>query len=253
LVITSYSATSAAPTIANFVQQVVTPGGLDAAAIFLYANAPATVSVDCINLHDSTLMLFELQGQVVALGPGVGATAAANPVAITFAGSDSGLAIVGLAEDVNSAFGSTPPGWTAQFELVSGEPAAVFTQSVPPGSVTFSYNHGAASRWGAAGIVLGAPGVPSWAALTTASVVTQPTANYAMYADDEIVLASGTSTITLPTTPVAGRRYTVKNSGTGTITITSASGTIDGAATAVITSQYNSLDFVSDGTNWFTV
>jgi hypothetical protein len=74
-----------------------------------------------------------------------------------------------------------------------------------------------------------------------------------MYADDEIVLASGTSTITLPTTPVAGRRYTIKNSGTGTITITSASGTIDGAANVTLTVQYSSFDFVSDGTSWYTV
>jgi hypothetical protein len=71
---------------------------------------------------------------------------------------------------------------------------------------------------------------------------------------DSIILANGTFTETLPSAASAvNRRYTVKNTGTGTITIAPASGTIDGAANVTLTVQYSSFDFVSDGTSWYTV
>ena len=65
--------------------------------------------------------------------------------------------------------------------------------------------------------------------------------------------ASGTITITLPTAVgIAGRTYWIKRTGTGTITIaTTASQTIDGAASLSITAQYDSYTLVSDGSNWF--
>ena len=77
------------------------------------------------------------------------------------------------------------------------------------------------------------------------------TAPYTANTSDIIILANGTFTVTLPT-PVGatGRFYTVKNTGTGTVTVATTAGTIDGGATAVITVQYSSIDVVSDGTNW---
>jgi hypothetical protein len=83
------------------------------------------------------------------------------------------------------------------------------------------------------------------------------TANYTMAALDGIILANGTFAITLPDVTLAdvviGKRFTVKNIGTGTVTISPAAGTIDGAATFTLLTQYSSVDFVTDGTNWFTV
>jgi hypothetical protein len=78
-------------------------------------------------------------------------------------------------------------------------------------------------------------------------------ANYTMTVQDGPVLASGTITVTLPAAASAVGRYTVKNVGTGTVTVAPAAGTIDGAANFTMVVQYSSVDFISDGTNWFTV
>lgn len=98
---------------------------------------------------------------------------------------------------------------------------------------------------------------PYWEKLANMreAVVVTKSANYTMVDPDTIVLASGNITITLPTVKVAniGKRYTVKNTGTGTITVAPQSGTIDGAASQVMTVQYSSFDFANDGTNWYTV
>lgn len=72
---------------------------------------------------------------------------------------------------------------------------------------------------------------------------------------DYVYLATGTITFTLPTAVGNTNRYTLKNIGTGTITIATMLGqTIDsGAAPITITRQNNSLDFISNGTNWFLI
>lgn len=65
-----------------------------------------------------------------------------------------------------------------------------------------------------------------------------------------------TTAVTGPPSPTAGVPYTVKDAG-GTagsfpITITPATGNIDGQTNYVITNNYDSVDFYSDGTNLFT-
>lgn len=71
---------------------------------------------------------------------------------------------------------------------------------------------------------------------------------------DHVYLCSGTMTVTLPTAVSNINRYTVKRSGTGTITIaTTSSQTIDGASTYSISIQYQAVDLVSDGTNWVVI
>jgi len=68
---------------------------------------------------------------------------------------------------------------------------------------------------------------------------------------DYVYLASGTITITLPTAVGNQNLYTIKNVGTGVITInTLSSQTIDGSLTAPIRVRYLSLTLVSDGANW---
>lgn len=81
--------------------------------------------------------------------------------------------------------------------------------------------------------------------------ITTKTANYAMLPTDGTVLASNSITITLPaaTAAIPDHRYTIKNVGTGVITI---SPNVDGAA-KTLTVQYSSIDVVSDGANYFEV
>ena len=98
------------------------------------------------------------------------------------------------------------------------------------------------------------------------SVVTKTTTYTALLTDD-VILADGTFTITLPSvTTTTGKPFTVKNIGTGTITI---SPNVDGASltilpdvTSVIQSDgtiyrsltdYNSMEFIAlSGTNTYT-
>jgi len=70
----------------------------------------------------------------------------------------------------------------------------------------------------------------------------------------DFVLASGAITVTLPASPSGGDIVSVKKmgSGTGAVTVApSGSATIDGGTNWTTTVQYDSQDFISDGTNWF--
>lgn len=68
-----------------------------------------------------------------------------------------------------------------------------------------------------------------------------------------IYLASGTHTDTLPAAS-PNAKITIKNIGAGIITV-AAAGTslIDGAATAVLTQQWQSISLASNGTDWFVI
>lgn len=79
------------------------------------------------------------------------------------------------------------------------------------------------------------------------------TANYTLTGTDNVVDAtSGTFTLTLPTAVgVTGRVYTIKNSGTGVVTIaTTSSQTIDGVTTKTVNVQYSGYKLISDGSNY---
>lgn len=85
------------------------------------------------------------------------------------------------------------------------------------------------------------------------------TSAYLVTRADSIILADATGgafTVTL-VTPVGikARRYTIKrlNAGANAVTIATASGLIDGAATQALAAQYAKITVVSDGTNWQTV
>ena len=67
-----------------------------------------------------------------------------------------------------------------------------------------------------------------------------------------IVLVSAAATISLPTAVGAtGRLYNVVRTGTGLVTIQpDGTETISGDTPLVLTSQWDSVVFVSDGTNW---
>ena len=76
--------------------------------------------------------------------------------------------------------------------------------------------------------------------------------------DYVLLLTPGAATaVTLPSGPLVqpGRSYTVyKTAAAFTVTITPATGTVDGgASTTLLTSQVHAKTFVTDGTNWFTI
>ena len=70
---------------------------------------------------------------------------------------------------------------------------------------------------------------------------------------NNIYFVSGNTTCTLPTAiGKAGQSVKVKRTGTNNVTIaTTASQTIDGVATQVLTLQYTAIELISDGANWF--
>lgn len=82
------------------------------------------------------------------------------------------------------------------------------------------------------------------------------TANYTCVATDFLIIASRTTTISLPENAEAGTIYKVKrvDDGTsnGTITVgrTGSSDTIDGATSYSLDANYMVAEFMSDGVNW---
>lgn len=73
---------------------------------------------------------------------------------------------------------------------------------------------------------------------------------------DELVnCTSGTFTVTLPTAVGYTKQYTIKNIGTGVITLaTTSSQTIDGYASGILVlNQYDSYRLRSDGANWIII
>ena len=94
-----------------------------------------------------------------------------------------------------------------------------------------------------------------------AMTITTVTSNYTLTGSDNTVLANTTSgaiTITLPTPgSFAGRIYTIKKIGTGGIdndlTITPASGTIEGGANYKIYNDWTIVTLQTDGTNWYII
>ena len=96
----------------------------------------------------------------------------------------------------------------------------------------------------------------AWTTTNNKNVATK-TANYTALQSDDVILGDATSgaiTITLPTAVgFSGKVFNIKktDSSINSVTIaTTSSQTIDGALTAPLISQYQSLTLVSNGTNW---
>jgi hypothetical protein len=95
-------------------------------------------------------------------------------------------------------------------------------------------------------------------AATNGSIATKIT-TYTIASTDQTILASATGgafAVTLPSVSVnVGRYFIIKktDSSANAVTVTPASGTIDGASTFVLTAQYQSVTVQSDGTNWWVI
>ena len=86
-----------------------------------------------------------------------------------------------------------------------------------------------------------------------AAVVSKGTNCTATTADRTIIVTAAV-TITLPAASGnAGREYTVKNTSSGTVTVQSSSGNIDGSATYPLGATNKYVTLVSDGSNWYVV
>jgi hypothetical protein len=83
------------------------------------------------------------------------------------------------------------------------------------------------------------------------------TANYTLTDIDDIIdCASNSFTLTLPSAALNnGKQFTLKNTGTGTITLATTSGqTIDGAASGALTlAQGDSMTVMSNNVNWLVI
>lgn len=82
--------------------------------------------------------------------------------------------------------------------------------------------------------------------------VSVPTTAGSASTTDYVYLVSGTTTITLPDATAGNTNlYTIKNVGTGVVTVnTTSSQTIDGSLTITLPVQYTSVDIESDSANW---
>jgi len=101
---------------------------------------------------------------------------------------------------------------------------------------------------GAGSLATGTPStvVSNYIAVTSAYSVT--------YQDFMVECTSGTFAVTLLSAAgITGQEFEVKNSGTGTITVTpDGSETIDGATTKLLV-QYDAMKIMSNGTNWIII
>ena len=85
------------------------------------------------------------------------------------------------------------------------------------------------------------------------------TGNYIASALDHVILGNpsgGTITITLPSAVgITGRKYIIKNSDAsgGTVQINGGGTNIDGATSQSLSTAYESIEVVSDGSNWFII
>ena len=104
-------------------------------------------------------------------------------------------------------------------------------------------------------------GVTPWSSLPYADAqsaanvpLTAVTGDYDVLTDDVVVLATGTLTVSLPDAYEApGRSVTVKNSGTGTVTVYTAYNGIDTEGASVALQPWESLSLVSDGADTWMV
>lgn len=129
---------------------------------------------------------------------------------------------------------------TQQSGIMAGTGMTALTTTGTSGPATYNSGTG----------ILNVPQYSGGSIKSINSVSTNTSAGSAA-STDYIYLASGTINITLPTAVDNNNYYTIKNVGTGTITInTTSSQTIDGSLTAPIKVQYLSLTLISDGANW---
>jgi len=163
------------------------------------------------------------------------------------------LLLVLLAPQVVSAQITIPNSFTASTTIYSAEVNSNFTQlgskALDRSGGTVTGNITVDSGITIDGIDLSV-GIPQ--------TILSKSANYTVTTADgahATVLMNGTFTVTFYTASGnTGRTITVKNIGTGAVTLDPySSETLDGAATMILGAKYQAITAISDGTNWHVV
>lgn len=165
---------------------------------------------------------------------------------------------------VNSPTGATD-NWAAQFlgghGLFIGDAASVVSGNPTNGAYFYSDPTTHLPMWkvpGGTTYDLSALGSGSFS--RTISSISSNTTAGASATTDYVYKCTSTFTLTMPTAVGNTNRYTIKNVGSGTITVdTTSSQTIDGDLTWVLNTNPSnilygdSIDLVSDGSNWILI
>jgi len=142
--------------------------------------------------------------------------------------------------------------------LTVNDSAGTITFDTGTGSYTFPTTNGSNGQV----LTTNGSGTLTWSTVSGGSGITRSVNNISTTtsagstASTDYVynVTSGTFTLTMPTAASNTNRYTIKQSGTGVLTIdTTSSQTIDGSTTYTMSKQYQAIDLISDGTNWIIV
>ncbi len=187
----------------------------------------------------------------IGLGAGAASSPSVNGYAITAFGKTAGV----LVDDaVGSAYGyighgslTGPPytlhdGWYGH----TGTPEGVVSANV--GSM---YSRQDSTIGDAFYLKANGSGNTGWSPVDSIGPIVTKVTTYSATNSDSTINCNGTFTLTLPNTGVpTGKKYWIKNIGTGTITVSSAVN-IDGATTFPLGTQYQSVVVQWDGSQWW--
>lgn len=194
----------------------------------------------------SALSWATVSGSGDVVGP---ASAVANNV-VLFDGTtgklikDSGVALSGT---------NTGDQLTFKTIAVSGQSDVVADSATDTLTLVAGSNITITTNAGSDSVTIAASGGGS-GITRSVNVVSTPTNAGATASTDYVYFVSGTTTITLPTAVGNTNRYTIKNSGSNTVTVdTTSAQTIDGSATASLPVPNTSIDLISNNSNWHVV
>lgn len=215
------------PVVANNGTQLKADAGFASINLFPYAGDPGTLTNGDLWYNSTTNKLrARINNISVNLGGGVTSVTSANADATVATTTTTPVITVVRTPALRSA--------TTTVNVSSA--------TAPTSGQVLTATSSTAATWQ----------TPSGGGITrNINVISSTTAAASTSLTDYVYLCTSTITLTMPSAVGNKNRYTVKNNGLGVITInTTSSQLIDGSLTFVINSQYNSIDLISDGTNW---
>jgi hypothetical protein len=193
---------------------------------------------------------YVVTGLVPSAGAGLSVNVTAGTALIDGYVSFGSFSISGLTDNTTNHV----------YANLAGSGTANTTGTQPAGTVKLGT---AVTAAGAVTSVDTAPGSGRQIKPTASTVVNRAiqtkTSAYTLTANDSVILADasgGAFTLTLPTAVgISGTVYTIKRiSASNNVTIDGAGAeTIDGAATYVLTAQWQAVELISNGTSWFVI
>jgi hypothetical protein len=201
-------------------------------------------------------------GTAVAIGASSGATLTLNPGTIVGANTTQNLFNT-VATTLNIGGAATTvsigaaTGTTTVNNALTASPANLNVTFSPTGTGVVTINPATAGSIDRMNIGATTPGTGRFTSLRLGYTAVTG-ASYTIIATDSIVGVNygGACALTLPA-QAAGRYLVIKDESgaalTNNITITPASGTIDGASNIVLNISYGAYTLYSNGTNWFVI